>query len=187
MKKALVLILALTLLSACGGSAGAAEKATPEPTAAPTEAPTPTPTAEPTAEPTPEPTATPDPNKVEWMGYALHIDDRQPMTGKNWPIQGASRAIDDKKLSSSANCVMLQLGCDDGVRSSDLTDDNVKQFLLTLPDGSEVRPYGYNWWGFQFDSTKGFVNNDVQDGFRLVFEIPEGTDLETLKLTVDLP
>ena len=57
---ALMLALALMLLTACGdGDDKKAAEVTAEPTAVATEAPTATPTAEPTATPTAEPTATP--------------------------------------------------------------------------------------------------------------------------------
>ena len=183
MKKAMALILALTLLTACGGTGASKEPAAPAETAAPTAEPTQAPTPEPTAAPTdtPEPE---DLNKVEWQGYVLHIDDRQPMTGKNWPISGASRSIDGKDPKPDASYVMIQLGCDDGVRDDDLIDDKVKTIRLVLPDGTEVSPFGFNWWGIGFDSKTGFYSAEIQEGFRLVFEIPEGTDIAAVKLTV---
>ena len=178
----LILILALALLTACGGGAKKAEEQ-PEPTAAPTAAPSPTPT--PTAAPTPTPE--PEQDKVEWLGYTLRIEERAAMTGSEWPLAGASRNIDDKDVNAGGSYVRFKLTCEDGVSQKDLIDEKVKLFLVTVSNGEELRPFGYNWWGIGFDSKTGFFSSDIQEGFYLVFEIPEGANIDYLRLSADRP
>lgn len=123
-------------------------------------------------------------NEVEWMGYTLHIDERNSIPGADWPIQGASVTIDNAQANDTATYALFRLMADHGVRTDDLTDENVNLFSLTLPDGAQARPFGYNWWGIGFDMTTGFYTNEMQEGFWLAFEVPEGTDVETLSLSV---
>ena len=104
--------------------------------------------------------------------------------GADWPIQGASVTIDNAQANDTATYALFRLMAEDGVRTDDLTDENVNLFSLTLPDGTQARPFGYNWWGIGFDMTTGFYTNEMQEGFWLAFEVPEGTDVETLSLSV---
>lgn len=66
----------------------------------------------------------------------------------------------------------------------DITNEAVGTVHLRASSGDRFEPCLYVLWGVKFDSVAGFSTNDEQEGFCLLFVVPEGIDLQELSIEV---
>lgn len=70
------------------------------------------------------------------------------------------------------------------LRLEDITNQAVGTIHLRVSSGDRFEPCLYVLWGVKFDSVAGFSTNDEQEGFCLLFVVPEGIDLQELSIEV---
>ena len=85
----------------------------------------------------------------------------------------------------AAKCGIEHPGGEDGVAFADLTPDNIQQFVLKDENGEEIPLYCWSWWGVGYSDEKGFFTEESQEGFSLMYFLPDGVNAEDLVLSVE--
>ena len=126
-----------------------------------------------------------DTGVYQWLTYTMVYDSSEMIKGSDWPPKGASQKLQDEDPPEDDTFVMITLlNHEGGVAYTDLNRDNVSLFYLVDESGEEHSLFGFNWWGFEISASFQVTNYDMQEGFKVVFQVPEGTDPDTLKLFV---
>ena len=86
-----------------------------------------------------------------------------------------------------ADFVEIHFKAKDGqIKSDDIMDsDKTAQFVLEDAQGNKLSCLTFQIWGVQFDvETAQFSTDETQEKFSLLYELPDGVNLEDLTLTV---
>ena len=77
------------------------------------------------------------------------------------------------------------LGGEGGVAYADLEQEKIEQFVLKDASGEVIPLYCWSWWGVGYSDEKGFFTEESQEGFSLMYFLPDGVNAEDLVLSVE--
>ncbi len=119
-------------------------------------------------------------SEYEWESYTLTVEHAKEITGKEVDPISTSNIHDNKFVE------IRLVGKNGDIALTDIQDSNkIKQFILTDADGKELSIYNVSFWGIGFDAKNGkFSSNDEQEGFTLIYWLPEGVTVNELTLSV---
>ena len=128
-----------------------------------------------------------------WQGYELSVD--AVLVGPGGELFSgamlASRILDknDSRIMTQITDRMVEirlLGGPDGIKYEDMAgDEKFTAFVLKDAAGEALQMYCWSWWGVGWDSVKGFGTADTQEGFMLVYYLPDGVNAEDLTLVYE--
>ena len=178
-------VMLLSLLSGCGKAPAASEAAAPsvseteDSPAKPAALDTDIPTEDESAAAPQEGVA----SEYDWLSYRLVVDYVKVVPGSEIDANPLSTIKDD----TFAEIRLLGKDCE--ILFEDIeNEDNLALFVLTDADGNELELHSYTCWGISIDAqTMQFSTNETQEGFSLLFSVPDGTDPEDLTLVVNAP
>lgn len=90
----------------------------------------------------------------------------------------------DAPPSGSRYVIARLVSAGGGISQEDITDQAVGTVHLRTSSGDDFEPLLYIIWGVEFDPGVGFSTNDEQEGFCLLFAVPEDIALQELGIEV---
>lgn len=110
---------------------------------------------------------------LKWLTYDISLEELRDMNDSdNFSVSdppSGSRYVVTKFVSTSGE-----------IRADEITQDNTKSFILKNSEGEEYTPYLLSMWGVEFDDTYGFSTKEMQEGFNLLYIVPESIELTDL-------
>ncbi|MBR5047264.1 MAG: hypothetical protein IKX76_03410 [Eubacterium sp.] len=168
----LLLIAAVSmilLLAGCGSKSGSSGESTEE--AVTEEA------ASPENEATTEEAVNDAAKELKWLTYDLKLEELRDMDD--------SDHFSVKDAPEGSRYVVIKLLCTDGeIKMDDIKEDNTKSLILKDPYGGEYEPGLWAIWGIEYDAKKGFSTKETQEGFQLLYVVPQ--DIEAKNLSLEL-
>lgn len=86
--------------------------------------------------------------------------------------------------SGSRYVVARLLSAGEEISEEDITEQTMGTVHLRASSGDRFEPLLYIIWGIEFDSTSGLSTNEEQEGFCLLFAVPEDIALQELGVEV---
>lgn len=115
-----------------------------------------------------------------WLSYTLKVDYVKAVKGSE---------IDKNPMSTikDQNFVEVRLLAKEGdILTEDINDEKkITQFVITTSGNEVLKLHSTTMRGVTFDAETGkFSTKEKQEGFSLIFELPDGVTLEDLTMTV---
>ena len=115
------------------------------------------------------------PESIQWLSYRLSLEELREMEDSDGfsvnPPEAGYRYMVAKLVST-----------DGEIETESITEQTLGTIALKDPSGRTYTPAAYTIWGVGFDVEKGFYTKELQEGFRLLFKVPE--DVAPQQLTV---
>lgn len=116
--------------------------------------------------------------ELKWLSYRLT---QEPLRG----MEETDRFQVKDPPSGSRYIVARLLSVEGELQTTDITE-HATTFLLKDVEGNAYEPCLYSMWGVTFDVTTGvFGTKDTQEGFYLLFVVPESVDLTELRISTE--
>lgn len=118
--------------------------------------------------------------EYEWESYTLTVEYAKEISGSEVDPNPTSNIHDDEFVE------IRIVGKNGDIALTDIQDNSkIEQFILTDAGGNELSIYTIRYWGIGFDADNGdFSLNDEQEGFTLIYRLPEGVTVNELTLSV---
>lgn len=118
--------------------------------------------------------------EYKWLSYTLKVDYVKAVKGSE---------IDKNPMSTikDQNFVEVRLLAKEGdILTEDINDEKkITQFVITTSGNEVLKLHSTTMQGVTFDAETGkFSTKEKQEGFSLIFELPDGVTLEDLTMTV---
>ena len=116
--------------------------------------------------------------ELNWLSYKLKTDEVREMD-ENYNLQI------DPPPEGSRYIVVRLLSVDGDISAADITDQNTEQIVLKTASGEEYNACLSVIWGIGFDPSTGtFSTNELQEGFQLLYIVPENIKTEDMTVSV---
>ena len=118
--------------------------------------------------------------EYNWLSYTVTVAYAKV-------VQGKDAGLAPTAPNYEADFVEIHFKAKDGqINSDDIMDpDKTAQFVLEDAQGNKLSCLTFQIWGVQFDvETAQFSTDETQEKFSLLYELPDGVNLEDLTLTV---
>ena len=116
--------------------------------------------------------------ELNWLSYKLKADEVREMNeNDNFQINPAPEG--------SRYIVVRLLSTDGNISAADITDQNTEQIILKNAAGEEYSACLSVMWGIGFDPSSGtFSTNELQEGFQLLYIVPDNVKTEDMRVSV---
>ena len=115
-----------------------------------------------------------------WLSYNLKVESVKAVKGSDFDKNPMSTIKDQ-------NFVEISLLAKEGdILTEDINDEKkITQFVITTSGNEVLKLHSTTMRGVTFDAETGkFSTKEKQEGFSLIFELPDGVTLEDLTMTV---
>ena len=127
----------------------------------------------------------------QWLNYELTVDAVKVAPGGelfSGPMRASRFIKQDNRIVTQIKETMVEirlLGGEGGVAYADLEQEKIEQFVLKDASGEVIPLYCWSWWGVGYSDEKGFFTEESQEGFSLMYFLPDGVNAEDLVLSVE--
>jgi len=116
-----------------------------------------------------------DTESIKWLSYDLVLDELREMNDSdNFSV------IDPP--DGNRYVVARLLSADGEIPAEKIVEENVKPLKLKDSNGTEYDSVLVSFWGVEFNDETGFSTKEMQEGFWLLYIIPENISLQDLTL-----
>lgn len=112
---------------------------------------------------------------LKWLTYDLTLEELRDMNDSD------NFSVNDPPLGSRY-IVTKFVSTNGEIRADEITQDNTKSIILKDSKGEEYNPCLLSMWGVGFDDTNGFSTKEMQEGFNLLYIVPDDIELTELNL-----
>lgn len=113
--------------------------------------------------------------EYKWLTYDLTLEELRDMNDSdNFQVvdpPSGSRYVVTKLVSESGD-----------IRADEITEEKTENIILKDSKGGEYKPCLLGMWGVSYDDTNGFSTKEMQEGFNLLYLVPDDIELTDLSL-----
>ena len=113
--------------------------------------------------------------EFKWLTYDLTLEELRDMNDSD-----NFQVVDPPSDSRYVVTKLVSKGGE--IPADEITEENTENIILKDSKGAEYNPCLLGMWGIGFDDTNGFSTKEMQEGFNLLYLVPNDIELTELSL-----